>query len=590
MTASNITTPSLSSKVDPEVKRAIQTLIMHLKQVAEETAAISAGGDTNTEIVATVDEETVMQAVETALEGVELFTPDYTIPVAPTGLIATGGFNQILLEWNAVPYKYVGHYEIFRNTTDNQGTAVKIGTTQATIYVDIPPDSALQTVYYYWVRAINKWDATIIGAFNATSGTSGSTADDPNYILQIAAEKWQASYDYDAGDLTMPTIPNGYCYEVTVDGGSSGSSEPTWPTEIDQTVTDGDLTWKCKAGFSFEQYFKLALVDGSPRLTLKDLYLADGIIKNAMIGSLAVDNAKMANVSVSKLLAGIIEASGIYVGASSQIHIDGINEKITVNDGTYDRVVIGKLASGWGLEVYNASGDVILNSGGVYASMVSGLGSLALLSQLDNASYIASALIEDGHIKDYIKSTDYNGSIDGSSPGTAGWIINKAAMAVFNNIYARGDVEASSLKANTLMVNEGNINNLQVTTLKIGDNAVTIPVSGYNASQQTWSRNTNNEVISATITTYGQPIFLWFSFVQTGAAGTLPEGRIYRDSTIIWDSGSVGDLSIEYLESWQIQITDAPRSGTYTYKLTMNPGGTTAGAKWRNVLLLGLRK
>jgi hypothetical protein len=45
------------------------------------------------------------------------------------------------------------------------------------------------------------------------------------------------------------------------------------------------------------------------------------------------------------------------------------------------------------------------------------------------------------------------------------------------NLYARGDIEASSLKANTLMVNTGNIKDLAVSTLNIGNNAVTVITS-----------------------------------------------------------------------------------------------------------------
>jgi hypothetical protein len=78
---------------------------------------------------------------------------------------------------------------------------------------------------------------------------------------------------------------------------------------IDQTVVDGGLTWKCKAAFSFDSFFKVALVGGVPRLTLRELFLADGIIKNAMMGSLAVDDAKISNISGDKITANSITAS-----------------------------------------------------------------------------------------------------------------------------------------------------------------------------------------------------------------------------------------------------------------------------------------
>ena len=55
---------------------------------------------------------------------------------------------------------------------------------------------------------------------------------------------WAASTDYSVGDYVRPTSANGYNYECTV-AGTSGTSEPTWPTTIGETVTDGSITWKC---------------------------------------------------------------------------------------------------------------------------------------------------------------------------------------------------------------------------------------------------------------------------------------------------------------------------------------------------------
>ena len=57
---------------------------------------------------------------------------------------------------------------------------------------------------------------------------------------------WAASTAYNAGDFRRPTTPNGYRYEV-VTAGTSGASEPAWPTTVGATVTDGGVTWKCVA-------------------------------------------------------------------------------------------------------------------------------------------------------------------------------------------------------------------------------------------------------------------------------------------------------------------------------------------------------
>jgi hypothetical protein len=59
---------------------------------------------------------------------------------------------------------------------------------------------------------------------------------------------WAASTTYAANDIRKPTNANrnGFRYKVTAGGGgSSGGSEPTWPTYIGATVTDSALTWTC---------------------------------------------------------------------------------------------------------------------------------------------------------------------------------------------------------------------------------------------------------------------------------------------------------------------------------------------------------
>ncbi|RLJ04402.1 MAG: hypothetical protein DRP18_04760, partial [Candidatus Aenigmatarchaeota archaeon] len=55
---------------------------------------------------------------------------------------------------------------------------------------------------------------------------------------------WSASTAYSVGDYVRPTSANGYNYECTV-AGTSGGSEPTWPTTLGETVTDGSVTWEC---------------------------------------------------------------------------------------------------------------------------------------------------------------------------------------------------------------------------------------------------------------------------------------------------------------------------------------------------------
>ena len=60
---------------------------------------------------------------------------------------------------------------------------------------------------------------------------------------------WAASTAYSIDTVVEPVTRNGYRYRVTV-AGTSGSTQPTWPTTIGNTVTDGAVTWKCVSKIS----------------------------------------------------------------------------------------------------------------------------------------------------------------------------------------------------------------------------------------------------------------------------------------------------------------------------------------------------
>jgi hypothetical protein len=59
---------------------------------------------------------------------------------------------------------------------------------------------------------------------------------------------WHASTSYAVNDIRYPiTLPDGYSgryYTQTVSSCTSGSSEPTWPTTLHNTVSDGTCTWR----------------------------------------------------------------------------------------------------------------------------------------------------------------------------------------------------------------------------------------------------------------------------------------------------------------------------------------------------------
>lgn len=109
-------------------------------------------------------------------------TTDYTVPPAPKNLTAVGGFANVYLGWDGAPYSNHAYTEIWRNSTDNLGTAVKVGTTVSSVYADPAQEGS---TYYYWVRFVSQ--ANIIGPYNSTKGTSATTSTDPTVLLDVLA-------------------------------------------------------------------------------------------------------------------------------------------------------------------------------------------------------------------------------------------------------------------------------------------------------------------------------------------------------------------------------------------------------------------
>lgn len=56
---------------------------------------------------------------------------------------------------------------------------------------------------------------------------------------------WAAATVYGANVFRRPTTANGFRYEVTT-AGTSGASEPTWPTVVGATLSDGTAVWTCR--------------------------------------------------------------------------------------------------------------------------------------------------------------------------------------------------------------------------------------------------------------------------------------------------------------------------------------------------------
>lgn len=89
-----------------------------------------------------------------------------------------------------------------------------------------------------------------------TGYTAGGATLSSKTITYTAANSftttWAASTAYTTGDVVRPTTGNGHLYRCIV-AGTSGGTEPSWPTVSGDTVTDGTVKW-AECGFGIVQY------------------------------------------------------------------------------------------------------------------------------------------------------------------------------------------------------------------------------------------------------------------------------------------------------------------------------------------------
>lgn len=72
---------------------------------------------------------------------------------------------------------------------------------------------------------------------------SASTGSGAGFIFRLkTSNAWFATTAYQLGGKANPS--NGYLYRAIV-AGTSAASQPTWPTTVGATVTDGTVTWAC---------------------------------------------------------------------------------------------------------------------------------------------------------------------------------------------------------------------------------------------------------------------------------------------------------------------------------------------------------
>lgn len=69
-------------------------------------------------------------------------------------------------------------------------------------------------------------------------------------------DTWAAATVYALNSYRVPVVNNGHIYVVTT-AGTSGATEPTWPTTSGATVADGTVTWQERGDYLWTPTYNL---------------------------------------------------------------------------------------------------------------------------------------------------------------------------------------------------------------------------------------------------------------------------------------------------------------------------------------------
>jgi len=123
--------------------------------------------------------------------------------------------------------------------------------------------------------------------------------------------EWEASTAQDLGYSAEPTAGNGYRYKVTT-AGTSDATEPTWPTAIGSSVTDGTIIWTCVSHTHETTEVKLGATSGDLDTATAGASLSLG---TAILSGDA--NAKAIHIRVTNAVPEVSDANDIAFSISN---------------------------------------------------------------------------------------------------------------------------------------------------------------------------------------------------------------------------------------------------------------------------------
>lgn len=390
-----------------------------------------------------------------------------TVPPAPENLTANGAFRTIILDWTNPPYKYFSHVEVWRSETDDINAALLVGTTTGSLYSDAPPVALTSKTYYYWVRIVST--ANVAGPWNATSGTVGHTADDPGYVLELLNQRIQAGQLHSSLGTRIDKIEGHDSAIINLQNTAS---------ELVSSINTLQINYNTMLG-SIQTQQSITSVTTGPVWSAGTQYYKGKVVQyaNALYQATAaaptVGIAPSSNLSqwksVTNSLYGEytvkIDNNGYVAGFG--LANDGVTSQFLVRADVFAVGAPG-VSGSYPFVVDTGTNQVVMDNALIKNLTSTNIKAGTINADLLNAANIrAAGWLKAGQLEvgEQIRSGNFIN-------GVSGWAIDYLGNAQFNNVYARGNIEADRLKANVAMVKGTNIYDHAIDSRHIAENAV----------------------------------------------------------------------------------------------------------------------
>lgn len=195
---------------------------------------------------------------------------DLTVPPDVTSFSGTGTFQKIILSWDLAQFGNFAFTEVWRHTSNNLGSAIRIDTTRAQVWSDTVD---FNSNFYYWVRHVST--SNIVGQFAGAVNVTTSKITDSNADTAIAAGAIDAA-EIKAGAITTD--------KIAADAVTAAKIETGTITAASGVIADAAIT--------------TAKIADANVTTAK---IADANITSAKIGSAAITQAKIGTAAVDTL-------------------------------------------------------------------------------------------------------------------------------------------------------------------------------------------------------------------------------------------------------------------------------------------------